>query len=135
VPGKSLGGVRLGMTRAGVLAAWGDRHGVCRDCEDETWYFNYQPFQPQGTGVIFQENRVVQAFTVWRPASWSTPEGLELGADGSEIARIYGSLDRRECASYDALLLPEKGVTSVFYVFRNKVWGFGLIRPAASPCL
>jgi hypothetical protein len=135
VPGKSLGGVRLGMTPAGVLAAWGARHGVCRDCERETWYFNYQAFRPQGAGVVFEKNRVVQAFTVWRPTGWKTPEGLELGADGSDVARTYGSLDKRECVSYDALLLPAKRVTSIFYVFRNKVWGFGLMKPDASPCL
>jgi len=123
------------MTRAAVLAAWGERHGICRDCERETWYFNYQPFHPQGTGVVFEKGQVVQAFTVWRPAGWKTPEGLVLGADGSEVVRLYGSLDKRECTSYNALLLPARKVASVFYVFRNKVWGFGLMKPDASPCL
>jgi hypothetical protein len=135
VPGKSLGGVHLGMTRADVLAAWGKRHGVCRECERETWYFNYQAFHPQGTGVVFEQGRVVQAFTVWRPTGWKTPKGLFLGADGTDVARLYGSLDKRECVSYEALLLPGKRASSVFYVFRNKVWGFGLMRPDASPCL
>jgi len=123
------------MTEADVLAAWGKRHGVCKDCFEPTWYFNYEPFQPQGTGVVFEHGKVVHAFTVWRPTGWKTPEGLELGADGSEVARLYGSLDKRECTSYDALLLPGKKVTSIFYVFRDKVWGFGLMKPDASPCL
>jgi hypothetical protein len=135
VPGKSLGSVRLGMTKSEVLSAWGKRHGVCKDCSQQTWYFNYQPFKPQGTGVVFDQGRVSHAFTVWRPIGWKTTEGLFLGAQSSDIARIYGSLDKRECASYDALLLPGKRVTSVFYVFRDKVWGFGLMRPDASPCL
>jgi len=135
VPGKSLGEVHLGMTKAEVLDEWGTPHGVCRDCVAETWYFNYDPFQPQGTGVIFDKGEVVAAFTVWRPTGWKTPEGLELGADGSEVARTYGSLDKRECTSYEALLLPGKKVTSVFYVFRDKLWGFGLMKPDASPCL
>ncbi|HEY7003798.1 MAG TPA: hypothetical protein VH281_05915 [Gaiellaceae bacterium] len=135
VPGKSLGGVRLGMTKEDVLAAWGQQHGICKDCSDLTWYFNYEPFQPQGTGVVFAHGRVARAFTVWRPVGWTTPDGLYLGADGSDVSRIYGSLDERECVSYDALLLPGKRVTSVFYVFRDKVWGFGLMRPGDSPCL
>jgi hypothetical protein len=135
VPGSSLGGVRLGMTKAEVLATWGKRHGVCRGCPEPTWYFNYQPFEPQGTGVTFDHGRVAQAFTVWRPVGWRTPEGLFLGAKASDVARIYGSLDKRQCASYEALLIPGKRVTSVFYVFRDKVWGFGLMRPDSSPCV
>jgi hypothetical protein len=135
VPGKSLGSVRLGMTESQVLSAWGKRHGVCRDCTEPTWYFNYVPFQPQGTGVVFDNGRVSHAFTVWRPIGWKTPEGLYLGAEGSDVARIYGSLDRRECAFYEVLLLPGKRATTVFYLFRDKVWGFGLMRPDDSPCL
>jgi hypothetical protein len=135
VPGKSLGGVKLGMTKDEVLHAWGKRHGVCRDCPEPTWYFNYQPFEPQGTGVVFDHDRVAHAFTVWRPVGWKTPEGLFLGADASDVSRLYGSLDKRECTFYDALLVPGKNVTSVFYVFRNRVWGFGLMKPNRSPCL
>jgi hypothetical protein len=135
VPGESLGRVRLGMNGDEVLSAWGRRHGVCRECESPTWYFNYKPFEPQGAGVVFHRGHVTQAFTVWRPAGWRTPEGLFLAADASDIARIYGSLDKRDCVRYEALLLPGKKVTSVFYVFRDKVWGFGLMRPGASPCL
>jgi hypothetical protein len=37
--------------------------------------------------------------------------------------------------SYHALLKPGKPVESVFYVFRDKLWGFGLILKNASPCL
>jgi len=135
VPGETLGGVRLGMTQQEVLKAWGSQHGVCKDCGEPTWYFNDKPFLPQGTGVIFDKDRVAQAFTVWRPSGWKTPEGLLLAADSSDVARIYGSLDKRECSRYEALLLPGKKVTSVFYVFRDKVWGFGLMKPGDSPCL
>jgi hypothetical protein len=135
VPGKSLAGIRLGMTRQEVAAAWGMGHGVCRGCPRETWYFNYRPFTPQGAGVVFERGRVAHAFTVWRPVGWKTPEGLTLGDPASEVARVYGSLDRRQCTFYYALLKPAKRVESVFYVFRDQVWGFGLIRSNASPCL
>jgi hypothetical protein len=135
VPAKSLAGVRLGMTKREVLSAWGRRHGVCRSCPHETWYFNYRPFTPEGAGVVFEHGRAVHAFTVWRPAGWRTPAGLVLGAPVSEVSRHYGSLDRRQCTFYYALLAPGKRVQSVFYVFRDRVWGFGLMRVNASPCL
>lgn len=123
------------MTPAQVLQAWGKRHGVCRKCPGRTWYFNYRPFTPEGAGVVFRRGRVVHVFTVWRPSGWKTPEGLVLGAPASDVSRMYGSLDRRPCTSYHALLKPGKSVESVFYVFRDKVWGFGLILKKASPCL
>jgi hypothetical protein len=123
------------MTPAQVLQAWGKRHGVCRTCVDRTWYFNYRPFTPEGAGVVFRRSRVVHVFTVWRPSGWKTTEGLVLGAPASDVSRTYGSLDRRPCTSYHALLKPGKRVESVFYVFRDKVWGFGLIPKNASPCL
>ena len=71
---------------------------------------------------------------MWRPTGWKTPDGLVLAAEASDVARIYGSLDKRQCARYEALLPSGKKVTSVFYVFRE-VQGFGLMRPDASPCL
>jgi hypothetical protein len=135
VPGESLGGVSLGMTKTQVLEAWGEKHGVCKFCPAETWYFNYHAFSPQGTGVVFRHHRVAHAFTVWRPEGWRTREGLVLGASVSDVSRLYGSLDRRQCTLYYALLKPAKSAQSVFYVFQDKVWGFGLIRPNASPCL
>ena len=84
------------MTEDEVLDAWGEQHGVCKDCESQTWYFNYKPFEPQGTGVIFDKGRVVQAFTVWRPTGWKTPDGLVLAAEASDVA---GSTARWTSAS------------------------------------
>ena len=135
VPGKSLGGVRLGMRKPQALQAWGTRHGVCTNCHAETWYFNFAPFTPQGAGVVFKRDHVVHVFTIWRPTGWGTPQGLSLGAPASDVSRLYGSLDRRQCSFYYALLKPSKRTQSVFYVFRDRVWGFGLIPRSASPCL
>jgi hypothetical protein len=133
--GKSLGGVTLGMSKREVLEAWGKRHGVCRGCPRETWYFNYEPFEPEGTGVVFERGQVVHAFTVWQPEGWRTPQGLELGDAAFEASRVYGALDRRQCTFYYALLEPGRRAESVFYVFEDEVWGFGLTEPDASPCL
>jgi hypothetical protein len=135
VPGESLAAVELGMTRAEVLGTWGERHGVCRDCAAETWYFNERPFHPQGTGVVFARGRVVHAFTLWQPEGWVTPEGLELAAPAGEIGATYGELDERDCAGYSALVRDERDAQSVFYAYEEEVWGFGLVRPGRSPCL
>ena len=135
VPGRSLAAVELGMTRAEVLGTWGERHGVCRECAEPTWYFNERPFRPQGTGVVFESGRVVHAFTVWKPSGWTTPEGLDLGAPGGEVGEIYGELAQRRCAGYTALVQEQSGARSVFYVYEDELWGFGLLTPGRSPCL
>lgn len=139
-PGTHLGGVKIGMTKADVTTQWGSRHGVCRECARTTWYFNYRPFEPQGVGVVFERDRVAHVFTVWRPNGWRTARGLTLGAPASEISKTYGPLDRRECgrgmpSPYYALVRPGLRAQTAFYVFRDRLWGFGLTVPDASPCL
>ncbi len=136
VPGKSLGGVRLGDTRSDVLQVWGSRHGVCRDCRLVTWYFNLKPFEPQGMAVVFRRGRVVRAYTVWRPRGWSTNEGLELGATSGALAKAYPGLVSRSCDRYTASIRrSDIRATSVFYVYRGRLWAFGLMRPRFSSCL
>jgi len=135
VPGESLGGVRIGMTKAQVQRNWGDRFGVCRDCLHTTWYFNYRAFAPEGVGVVFERRRVTHIFTLWQPDGWRTPEGLRVGEPAAEIARTYGPLDRRRCIRYDALVEAGVRAQTVYYVFDDEVWGFGLTVPDASPCL
>jgi hypothetical protein len=134
-PGESLAGVRLGMTRAEVLGAWGERHGVCRGCPERTWYFNEQPFQPQGAGVAFRRGEVVHAFTVWQPEGWTTPAGLALGDEAGAIGETYGELAEEDCGHYLALVREEPGGRSAFYVYEEEVWGFGLLAPGRDPCL
>ena len=48
VPGRSLGGIRLGQSPRAVRAALGTFYGSCRSCERQTWYFTYRPFDKQG---------------------------------------------------------------------------------------
>ena len=135
VPGESLGGVRVGMTKAEVVRAWGTRFGRCRNCGRATWYFNYRPFQADGVGASFEGGRVSHVFTLWQPDGWRTPEDLRLGEPAADIARTYGPLDRRECGHYYALVEPGGRAQTAYYVFDNKVWGFALTVPDASPCL
>ncbi len=135
VPGKSLGGVSIGMTQAEVLRTWGKRHGVCRECPQPTWYFNYKPFEPQGAGVVFERRRVVRVFTVWRPEGWRTGRGLVLGDDAGKISDLAGPYREKECAGYTALVSRAGRVASVFYVHDERLWAFGLVRAGASPCV
>jgi hypothetical protein len=134
-PGESLAGVELGMTRSDVKATWGLRHGVCRDCEEPTWYVNEAPFRPQGVGVVFEDGRVVHAFTVWKPEGWATPEGLALGDPAGDIGATYGELAEIDCGDYLALVDNDPGATSAFYVYEEEVWGFGLLARGRSPCV
>jgi hypothetical protein len=134
-PGVSLAGVELGLTRSEVLEAWGSRHGVCRDCGEPTWYVNERPFEPEGKGVVFEDGRVVYAFTVWQPTGWATPEGLELGAPAGDIGATYGELAEIDCGDYLALVDNAPEATSAFYVYQTEVWGFGLLSRGRSPCV
>ena len=135
VPGESLGGVELGMTKAEVRAEWGSKFGVCRNCAHQTWYFNLKPFEPQGAGVELRRGRVGRVFTVWRPLGWRTAEGLELGAQLDELRGAVPGLQVRPCEGYTAYVDDASGATSVYYVFRGRLWGFGLTSRLLSPCL
>lgn len=134
VPGKSLGGVGLGMTRAQVRAGWGDGFGRCRGCARETWFYNYRTFTPQGAAVRFAKGRVDAVWTLWRPTGWRTSGGLALGVPAGQVTTQLGALVTITCGSYRALIRTKGQATSVYYIFGDKLWGFGLSRPGASPC-
>lgn len=126
VPGKRLGGLELGATRARATAVWGRKHGVCRDCRIQTWYFNLRPLEPQGVGVSFRRGRAVALFTVWGPQDWRTNRGLGIGDPAARIAGIYGALLRTTCGNYSAFTLRRGKTITSFYVVNEQVWGFGL---------
>jgi hypothetical protein len=134
VPAKSLGGLSLGATRVQVRTAWGPRFGVCRDCRQQTWYFNLRPFEPQGAGVTFRRGRVVALFTVWSPPGWRTDRGLRIGDPAARIAGLYGPLLRVNCGTYAVMTLPRGRTTTSVYVVDEQVWGFGLSRSSEPAC-
>jgi hypothetical protein len=133
VPGRSLGGLRLGMTPEQVRAAWQSDFGRCRACGHPTWYYNYAPFRPKGAGVEFRSGRVAAVFTLWAPSSWHTPKRLRIGDPTARVTQLYGALPRVRCGTYDALTMPGRTTTS-FYVREEKVWGFGLSRVEVPVC-
>jgi hypothetical protein len=127
VPGRSLGGLRLGATQAQVRAAWGSSFGRCRDCLRPTWYFTFRRFQPQGAGVQFRGGRAEAIFTLWSPKGWRTTKGLRIDDDVTRVTELYGPLARMQCAGYYALILPTSGGVNAIYIGGERVFGFGLL--------
>lgn len=134
VPGRSLGGLELGATKAEVRTAWGSRFGRCRSCARETWYFNFRRFDPKGLGVEFRRGRVAAVFTLWQPDGWRTRAGLRLGEHVARVTELYGALARQECGSYYALTRPSRRALTAFYVSGDRVWGFGLLDRRSAVC-
>ena len=133
VPGRALGGIELGATRAEVRARWGSDFGRCL-CLAEIWYFNYRKFRQPGAGVEFRNGRVAAVFTVWAPRGWRTTNGLAIGDPSVQIGIRYGRVLRTECGSYVAFSKTGGSVTTTYYAINNKVWGFGLSRPDVPVC-
>jgi hypothetical protein len=134
VPGRSLGGVRLGETAPKVRAALGDPYGVCRGCAVTTWYFTYRPFDRHGLAVELVGGRVSGVYTIWEPTGWRTPAGLRLGASEADLQTLAGPLVPIVCSGYDARVRDETDVRTVYYVLRGRLWGFGLLPAHANPC-
>lgn len=135
VPGKTLGELALGATKARVESEWGLAYGVCRTCSPETWFFNYYAFRPQGAAVVFDAKGRAQALlTLWAPDGWRTAQGLRMDEPVASVTAVYGPLDRTECEGYYALTLPARRAVTAFYVWRERVWGFGLLRRGARVC-
>jgi hypothetical protein len=134
VPGRSPGGVALGETKSSVEAKWGRAYGVCRGCPRETWYFNYYAFQPKGAAVEWRDGRAAAIFTLYQPLGWRTPRGLELDDHVSRIRGTHGPLPRTECPGYAVYTLKGRNAVTAFYVLRDRLWAFGLLRPDAPLC-
>ena len=133
VPWHTLGGVGLGMTPAQVERRWGAQHGSCRGCRQQTWYFNYAPFQPEGAAVRFAGGRVDAVWTLWKPDGWRLGV-LQLGAPSAALTGRWGALETIPCNNYEARIARKGRVATVLYVYAEQLWGFGLSRAGASPC-
>jgi hypothetical protein len=133
VPGRSLGGIRLGETAGAVRAALGP-HGVCVGCATTTWYFNYKPFDQRGLAVELTGGRVSAVYTLWQPTGWRAAKGLRLGVVEAQLTTSTGPLVSIACSGYDARVADGTEARSVYYVVQGKLWGFGLMHAHANPC-
>jgi hypothetical protein len=134
VPGRSLGGQRLGATEAQLRQAWGPNVGVCRGCTQRTLYFTYAKFDQTGVGVELRGGRAVALFTLWLPTGWRTNRGVHLGDPPLSVSGVYGTLPRVECGHYYALVQRRGRTVSAFYFKGNTLWAFGLLRSSAPVC-
>lgn len=134
VPGRSLGGVRLGEPAGAVRAALGPLYGVCRGCSQRTWYFTYRAFDEHGLAVELERGKVSAVYTLWRPRSWHAPHGLRLGARSRVVHARAGTLLTIACDGYDALVADTARARTVYYLHDGRLWGFGLFRSGAEPC-
>lgn len=134
VPGRSLGGIRLGETGAQVEAALGRGHGVCRGCAQPTWYFTYKLFDAHGLAVELTRGRVSAVYTLWQPPGWRGPAGLQLGAFEAQVTAVAGPLLTVPCTGYQALVRDSAHARTAYYLAAGRLWAFGLLRRGADPC-
>jgi len=134
VPGRSLGGIRLGESARAVRAALGHWYGVCNDCARPTWYFTYKRLDAHGLAVEFEQRRVVAVYTLWKPRGWHATNGLRLGATPLAVHRRAGRLRTIACDGYDALVADRPSSRTAYFLFDGSLWGFGLFLPNWSPC-
>ncbi len=134
VPGRSLGGIRLGESPRAVRAALGAFYGACRGCSRRTWYFTYRPFEKQGLAVEFTRGRVSGVYTLWRPTGWHAQHRLGFGSTPLAVHALVGSTQTVVCRGYEALAQDTAHTRTVYYLLDGRLWGFGLFRRGVSPC-
>jgi hypothetical protein len=134
VPGVSLGGVRLGESAVAVRATLGTFYGRCNDCARPTWYFTVAKFDKHGLAVEFTGRRVSAVYTLWEPAGWRSTDGLRLGASPLAVHRHVGFIQTFTCPGYEALVDDSRKTRTAYYLYNGSLWGFGLFRPADTPC-
>ncbi len=134
VPGRSLGGIRLGESPRAVRAALGTFYGTCRGCPQRTWYFTYAPFERHGLAVELSGGKVSGLYTLWRPAGWHAAHKLGFGSSVLAVHNLTGASHTVTCAGYDALVRDSAQGRSAYYIVKGRLWGFGLFRRGATPC-
>jgi hypothetical protein len=134
VPGRSLGGIRLGESQTAVHGALGGFYGRCRGCARRTWYFTYRPFDKHGLAVEFTAGRVSAVYTLWRPRGWQAPHRLGFGSSPLAVHSLAHTTGTINCGGYEALTRDSARARTAYYLFAGGLWGFGLFRRGANPC-
>jgi hypothetical protein len=134
VPGRSLGGIRLGESPRAVRAALGSFYGNCRGCTRRTWYFTYGPEDRHGLAVELTRGHVSGLYTLWEPSGWHAPH--ELGFDSTVLVvhKLTGASHTVTCHGYSALVRDTPHARTAYYIYDGRLWGFGLFRRGSSPC-
>jgi hypothetical protein len=135
VPGKTIGGISLGMTEAQVKAHWGANYKIGPNVGAgfTTWLYVYKGAEPLGAAVKFQANKVVAVFTLGSPAGWGLT-GAMMGDPISNVYNLFGSTGQANCIGYDALTVRIGTSTTAFYSAAGVIYGYALTAPSQSAC-
>jgi hypothetical protein len=136
-PGKSLGGVELGMTMDQVKKLWGSQYKLCpkSDCKNAVvWYYIYPRGEPLGAAVRFRHQHVSAVFTLGSPAGWHTSEGLGVGEQVDRVNALYGQLAWHVCIGYGAMSMRTGNTVTSIYTTGEAVYGFAITAPNEAVC-
>jgi hypothetical protein len=133
VPGKSIGGITIGMTEAQVQAHWGRNYVVCPSCSVATWLYEYKGAEPLGAAVKFVNKKVVAVFTLGSPAGWGL-QGAMMGDPVSNVYNLFGSTGQANCIGYSALTVRIGTSTTSFYSASGVIYGYALTAPSQPAC-
>jgi hypothetical protein len=135
VPGKTIGGISLGMTEAQVKAHWGGNYVIGPQPVRgyTTWLYEYRGAEPLGAAVKFQNNKVVAVFTLGSPAGWGL-SGAMMGDPISNVYNVFGSTGQANCIGYDALTVRIGPTTTSFYSAAGVIYGYALTAASQPAC-
>jgi hypothetical protein len=131
VPGKSLGGIRLGDTGGKVLTMWG-RDFTMLPGQPMTWLYMTPTGDPYGAGVSFRDGKVIAIFTLGQIKGWRRSDGLRTG-------QIYGKFNdpagkTTACVGYGAMSTRTGDAVTSILMNGQSIYGFALTRPRVPVC-
>jgi hypothetical protein len=136
IPGKSIGGIALGMTGTQVKDRWGANYTLCgKSCGSvATWLYEYRGGEPLGAAVkISGTGRVVAVFTLGSPAGWGV-KGVTIGDPVSNVYNLFNNTGTANCIGYNALTVDIGDTVTSFYASSGVIYGYALTAPSQPPC-
>jgi hypothetical protein len=162
VPGRSIGGITLGMTEQQVEQRWGHGFEACTKCGPNlVWLFEYPGAEPLGAAIKFgvpaasgaaltastkngskkttappkldPAAKVVAVFTLGSPTGWGT-KGAMMYDPVSNVYNLFGNTGDAQCIGYDALTVRIGASTMSFYTASGVIYGYALTAPSQPPC-
>jgi len=135
IPGKTIGGVGLGMSETQVKDRWGSGYTLCTACGTvTTWLYEYRGGEPLGAAVRFNKaRRAIAVFTLGSPAGWGL-KGVMIGDPVTNVYNLFGNTGTQNCIGYNALTVNIGGSVTSFYSSSGVIYGYALTVVSESPC-
>jgi hypothetical protein len=131
VPGKSLGGIRLGDSGGKVLTLWG-RNFTMLPGQPMTWLYMSPTGDPYGAGVSFRNGKVTAIFTLGGITGWRRSDGLRVGQIFTKFNDPNGSTTA--CVGYGATSTRNGDSVTSILTNGQSIYGFALTRPSEPVC-